>query len=1578
MPELRIVCQVIAEESEFLFKWSEGASEFDSYKLSGQPLLTFRRSATAARLSLKKLVNLYHERRLDEERDCLYELAQQGFALYRGIFRPEGSRAVEDWLKDAHQRNDIDSLEIIVVGAVNVPWNVVYGVDPTQRPFTISGPDDGRRHFWGIAHSLACGLRKDPLRNRPLMADPHVVFALHGSALQDLEQPAREKLLEFARKRTITVAQTRSELEQSLRQRQADIIYWFSHATPEYLYLGDDRLTAHDLFEMLDSPEKPRRGGIAFLNACQTAEVVAGDQAYLSALSDCGMSGIVGTEQETIDCYANEFGLEFLETFLKGNVHIAQLMRDLRPKHPLGLLYATYCPPRLRVSPAVAPSDPASITALAQAAAPKQPAPLAALEEELAPLGHLLGGAALTGEQILPLPEAPYMALAAYGRSERPLFAGRRTDCDRFTSILNAPSTRILILQGASGSGKTSFLRAEVVPQLEEECVGYQFLRRREEGGESDSSIIFVRAGKDLVAELSQAVWSFIAVPYPLRRPDGREKVIALLAIVSQVAGRIESPADLTARLRADSGLLHKILHALSTALPFAVLLIIDQAEEIFTQSQAPEALATLSKIAASREGDYKLIVSLRTEYYGRLINALRKGLHRFDTIREYLLLDFGEDDLVEAIERPAVDHAIPHTHEIPARKYGFSFQPGLPRKIAQEVRQYAANSQDSVLPLVQVICTQLFDRVVQRSRKPPVISAADLEAIGGVSGGMSRHVEGLIQSLFPKPADQAALKHLLANLYVQQPDGTLTTAIVPESDLAKDWHGATSFDNMLAIAAKPAYRLLKIGQLRSGDSSPTAYVSLGHDSLAKVAQRWKQKERERKRKQWEAAGAIAALSVIAFFVFLLQQTRNANRAVEQQRRFSNAERLAGKAQLVYNGRPDLAILLAAEGNRSYDNQETRSALITVLERDPRMVALLPGHTDGACHTAFSSDGQMLVAADCGGTVHFWDRATNTEKYRQLQIELESVIGLALTGSGAQLAVAYGDGPLQLWDIRKSSRAGECRFAPPPPDSRSAEHHIAFTPDGSRMAFSQAAAEVHLWKLPACVEEKTPVKFQKAVHEMQFSPNGLLLAAASNRGGVTVMDLQSNSILASIPDSTDRDSSGDEIVQALAFSPDSRMLAVAYYSGEVKVLQLVPPKAPERVPVRINIATAIGFGAHDDLLAVATTWNGVIQVWNRSTRQALAPLVAHSQGISSMKASPDGEVLASASSDEFVANWNLTARCRICSAIPAGKVDAAAFASNGGPVLFSVQDTIQTWDGSRSSAIRQGLPAAQIISFGDGKTAAVQSGDELHFLDARTGNSTAATISLGEENAFESIPAVSRSGGRVAWGFKTDDRRVWKVAVWNSTGRVVIPKDFGQILAIRFTPDERILVVADAKEVTFWKIPGLTPAYAAFAGHIKSNVWKAAALSEDASLLAEGENNQIRLWDLAAGEQLGHTLLGHNSAGFDFAFSRDGRMLASNSRGQGTIQLWDVDSQQPFGVQLHVPGEVVHLEFDPRGKRLLTVERNGPARIWELDSAKLREIAARAVNRNLSRKEWQDYVGSQPYQRTFANLPEPE
>jgi hypothetical protein len=823
-----IVCQVSNLAGQVEFIWSCRGGFFRPFIVSGQRLAELRRSAAQARIALWKLVDALNRGVDTQITGDSFKLAEAGNRLFTCLFptADETASNVLDWLQDFRRQEGLVSLEVVVEekaadpkSSLSVPWNLVYDERPSKAMFQEARGSERWRPFWAVRYNLTCGRRVDPLRRRPLWSDPRVIVVIDPIVQENLQEAQRQALDRFLDEAELTTVRSKDELEAALEEGCPRLLYWLGHATPYHLKLGDDEITPADLEYLLvrDGHERPE-GMLAFLNACRTGEADEEAGSFLEILHDSGFSGAIVTEQQTIDTFANEFGLSFLRGFLREGRPLGELLHELRLQSaPLGLLYGAHCPPEIRVQSGIgAAGDPAIAGRMRVA-----PMPVA---------GPVL-------------PAQPYRSLAYFDEADRALFTGRDADVVRFAATLDRPDTRIMVLQGESGIGKSSFLRAGVVPYLEQECIGYRFFRR------PDGSLLIIQPGKDLVGQLTQGLLDASAKPLSFDTPNGESLTVDLRSVLDEAIGTAADYTTLRESLGGDFQLLAKILTWMAGRLPHALVLVLDQAEEVFTLARTTEevagrdlALRMLQRLVDVR-ADVKLIVSLRTEYYGRLLKHLRAGRRDLAGVRDDLLLDFSRSTLIEAITRPTSEAHLADGGPSPRDKYGFRYADGIPESIADGVLALRSENQDSVLPLVQVVCALLYNLVRKRSSSVDcTINPADLIEIGGVEGGLRSYVEDVMARVMGlNHHDRDAFRALMEDLYVCQNDGTLTTWLKPHEEVEDQWKQTTStaFEDVFATAR--ANRLLRGDELRIEGNTPRRYIRLGHDALARVADSWRQ-----------------------------------------------------------------------------------------------------------------------------------------------------------------------------------------------------------------------------------------------------------------------------------------------------------------------------------------------------------------------------------------------------------------------------------------------------------------------------------------------------------------------------------------------------------------------------------------------------------------------------------------------------------------------------------------------------------------------------------------------------------------
>ena len=153
-------------------------------------------------------------------------------------------------------------------------------------------------------------------------------------------------------------------------------------------------------------------------------------------------------------------------------------------------------------------------------------------------------------------------------------------------------------------------------------------------------------------------------------------------------------------------------------------------------------------------------------------------------------------------------------------------------------------------------------------------------------------------------------------------------------------------------------------------------------------------------------------------------------------------------------------------------------------------------------------------------------------------------------------------------------------------------------------------------------------------------------------------------------------------------------------------------------------------------------------------------------------------------------------------------------------------------------------------------------------------------------------------------------------------------------------------------------------------GHVFS-----VAFSLDGKYLATGcSDGTAALWDVANGTEV--TRMNHDGSVFSVAFSPDGKYLATAGEDR-TARLWEATNGQEVARMIH-ENPVGSVAFSPNGKYLATAGLENSTQVWFRWPEDMIAEACSRLTRNLTREEWRQYLGNEPYRRTYPNLPMPE
>lgn len=346
----------------------------------------------------------------------------------------------------------------------------------------------------------------------------------------------------------------------------------------------------------------------------------------------------------------------------------------------------------------------------------------------------------------------------------------------------------------------------------------------------------------------------------------------------------------------------------------------------------------------------------------------------------------------------------------------------------------------------------------------------------------------------------------------------------------------------------------------------------------------------------------------------------------------------------------------------------------------------LAGHEGEVLAVAFSSDGKMLASGSSDGTVRLWDPVTGKDLH-PWEAHAGAITALAYSPDGKTLASASTDRTIRIWQTIDGK------------SMRTLTGHdgvvlsVAFAPDGKTLASAGADSSLRLWDLAAGKEMFCQKDYREGVNAVAFSPDGKILASGSDDATVRLLDPATGketrrleghkravTALAFAPDgatlasgSTDQTvclwdlATGKErasfeeedYVFFVAFSSDGRHLASGNRNGITRngIFRLREVKTGKEV---FQLKEIVSARLSPDSRTIArSSTNKVLHLCETATGQTIEPYFGNGSWITSIAFSPDGQTLASGSTDTTVLIWDLTLQWDLTDTdqeLPPGKI----------------------------------------------------------------------------------------------------------------------------------------------------------------------------------------------------------------------------------------------------------------------------------------------------------------------------------
>jgi WD40 repeat protein len=324
-----------------------------------------------------------------------------------------------------------------------------------------------------------------------------------------------------------------------------------------------------------------------------------------------------------------------------------------------------------------------------------------------------------------------------------------------------------------------------------------------------------------------------------------------------------------------------------------------------------------------------------------------------------------------------------------------------------------------------------------------------------------------------------------------------------------------------------------------------------------------------------------------------------------------------------------------------------------------------------------------------------------------------------------------------------------------------------------------------------------------------------------------------------------------------------------------------------------------------------------------TTRGLVATLQGHTDKVSRVVFSPDGNTLASSSMDATVRLWDIaTGEVLVTLYGHPDQVNSVAFSPDG-TLLASANGTflgstghIRHREGGTPYMVLDGtpMPLPNMVILWDATTGI----EQRRWQGFKTGMFTVA---------FSPDGTTLAAGSGTPTGPIDDAVRLWDVATGELKATL---REDQAVWSIAFSPDGTILASGSGAGVTLWNV--------ATHGTIES--WgkdpaRSVTVSPDGMLLASGHpNGRIHLWDVASNQEQ-VTLDAHDGIVYALAFNPDGTTLASAGQ-DGTVRLWNVATGNAVAM-IRIPQTwVAGVAFSPDGTLLATGSSDGLVRLWDV------------------------------------------
>lgn len=1100
----------------------------------------------------------------------------------------------------------------------------------------------------------------------------------------------------------------------------------------------------------------------------------------------------------------------------------------------------------------------------------------------------------------------PFKGLEAFQQRDAAYFFGREDVIQRALNRMRR--TRFLAVVGASGSGKSSIVRAGIIPQIRNGALP----------GSDTFPVLIFTPGANPLESFATRLHPLIAANYPARTP---ETVLA----------------DLRDGNKSISVLLEALTNLPETA---RLLLVIDQFEEVFTRAAGIERqqfLDLLRLMVTADTARTQLLVTMRSDFFGHLSHYPELAA-LFEGDNLLIVAEMTTANLIQAIEGPA-------------KAVGLKYDAGLVEKILEDVK-----SQPGSLPLLQYALKELYER-----RDGARLTLAAYEAIGGVRQALAKHAENIYSQL--GSAQQEHMRRVLLRLVEVGSSGEATRRRVPRNELSFRDIADEDEDAILEILTAPDSRLLTASRsINTGGTEPVTWYEVSHEALIREWERFRdwvassadnlryESEIRKAAQDWHNGGKDAAYLLTGKRLNRAEIWLEDSEATSLQREFIAA-----------------SILARAEREQTERQQLERELK---LQRQSRLLLGL-GFLVSTILLMFAA-AAFLTARNTNIELEnsqLQIQQANSALEEQIRIARENEAtarSLAVAASAGQ-ALADNNGDLAL-ALAVAAVSGENT----PPEAARTLADVSFAPGtrfriatASRVTALEYSADGKfiavgfqnggLQVIDALTSEvvQTFAGHTGAITDVAFNQNASQLLSSSNdaSGNFLLWDVATGQLIrdwaaynhqrvnATAFLGTEPINATENVTQIVT-GPDD-LVIVGTRGGEVRRLRgeaLVWSRFPfPELPVN-NQPRVTSFSLHPDGQTVLVGFtNGSMVLIAVDDGEIVQEFTRLDNSVVGLSFLGNGTQFAVAGSDDVLRLWDsVTGRQTHTFDVDATITAFAADPRSSSVSTGIANNTLRIWDIGGSLELKrtsEGFIAGVAIS-PDGSRAAISgvAAGTVRIRDAQTGELIQDLVLPGVTDLVAAI-TFSPDGARLAAITTSGTLSLWNPQTLELI-RTVNTQHTGFVLTLAYSHDGSLLATGSSdRKINLWDAATWT-LVRSLSGHTDS-ITSLAFNTDGTQLLSGASDRSLILWNLADGNIL-QRFTGHMGTVKSVALSSDNTLAMSGST-DATVRIWNVETGREVrrftGHDQDVTGVLFVGDDD-----MLSVSSDGTVRLWDSDT----------------------------------------